>query len=209
MIDLPEMSAAETPSFQPTGRTFRLWIDRCGGYTLLTSDEVSVGGFRPDGSAMVQVRADWRRLEGVIERRGGDYFWRSAPAADDHDEVASNEDLIDDAPFAIRGTAKLTLEKPSALSSTAVLRLDPPHRFDAHVDAVLLVERTIQLGPTASNHIRCVAMQDSAVIVFRDGNWRAKLTGGSGSAGPSAGLVDLLPGQRVSLGEYDMTLEVA
>ena len=56
---------------------WRLWVDRCGGYSMLVGDRFSVGGSRPDLAsselaADVQIRGDLRRFEGILvtSRRG-------------------------------------------------------------------------------------------------------------------------------------------
>lgn len=186
---------------------WRLWIDRCGGFSLLSGDQVKVGGTRPNASADVQVKSDWRRFEGTLVRRSGDYFW-AHQAADQTSETLLHSGSV----FPISGSATLRIEKPSPLSGTAVLSLDPPHRFDHHVDKVLLVDQTLLIGPSAGDHIRCTAMDASAVLVVRDGVWRAKLKSDVDAKRILVGktrsqFVDLVPGQPTSLGELDMMLE--
>ena len=202
----PATERAATPAW-------RLWVDRCGGFELLIGDRFTIGGSRGERPSQVQVRADWRRCEGTLVRRDGDYFW--TPVVDDvrrggrvGERLMRPGDV-----FPIEGSATLSLSKPSPLSGSAVLSLAPPHRFEHHVDRVILVEQTIWVGPSSSDHIRCSSMDASAVIVIRDGIWRAKLKGhslGNGDAKQGGHpLVNLEPGQRVSLGDIDMMLERA
>ncbi|MDV6033114.1 MAG: hypothetical protein F9B45_24110 [Phycisphaera sp. RhM] len=191
---------------------WRLWIDRCGGFALLAGESVSVGGARPDSTTDIQVRSDWRRCEGTVVRRNGDYFWS---AADNHAverQDAGGQLLIANSVFPISGSATLRLHQPSPLSRSAILSLDPPHRFDQHVDQVVLVDQTVLIGPSAGDHIRCTALDTAAVLVIRDGRWQAKLKPAAATAGslrrttrPQS--VDLVPGRRVSIGELDMMLE--
>ncbi len=201
---------------------WRLWIDRCGGFALLSGDRLTVGGARPDSTTDIQVRTDWRRCEGTLVRRGGDYFWSAADgqAADGQtadDQTADRPGrgdrlLISDSVFPISGSATLRLQQPCPLSRSAILSLDPPHRFDQHVDQVLLVDQTVLIGPSAGDHIRCTAVDTAAVLVIRDGRWQAKLKPGAATAGLSRRTnrpqpIDLVPGHRVSIGELDMMLE--
>ena len=133
---------------------WRLWIDRCGGFGLLVGDRFTVGGSRPDGTANVQVRSDWRRFEGALVRREGDYFWSASDDApsDSDARLLQSSDIVP-----IDGSATLRLNKPSPLSGSAILTLDPPHRFDHHVDQMLLVDQTVLIGPSSGDHIRCSA----------------------------------------------------
>ncbi|MCS7470817.1 hypothetical protein NZK35_29540 [Stieleria sp. ICT_E10.1] len=204
-------------TIRPTTETaqtsaWRLWIDRCGGFALLTGDRFSVGGARPDSTIDIQVRTDWRRREGTVVRRNGDYFWSAADDQTVKRHDAGGPLLVADSVFPISGSATLRLHQPSPLSRSAILSLDPPHRFDQHVDQVLLVDQTILIGPSAGDHIRCTAMDTAAVLVIRDGRWQAKLKPGAAMAGLTRRTtrpqpVDLVPGRRVSIGELDMMLE--
>ncbi|WP_436714773.1 hypothetical protein U8335_17965 [Roseiconus lacunae] len=209
----------------PRTDAWRLWIDRCGGYAVFAADQLTVGGVRQQGnSAEVAVQTDWRRIEGTLIRHGGDYFWgpvpeSRAPAAANATGDASRTPLgvgrqllADGSRLPIDGAASLRIRKPSVLSASAVLELDPPHRFADHVDQILIAEKTLLIGPTAANHIRCASLDVSAVLVIRDGMWKAKLNRTSepsrflASETPRE-LVDLIPGRRVSLGPLDMMLE--
>lgn len=191
----------------PATSAWRLWIDRCGGFGLLTANRLTFGGARPDGTADVRVRSDWRRCEGTLTRRDGDYFWSGAG-----ESVSSDGLLGTGSVFPISGSATLRLHKPSPLSGSAILSLDPPHRFDQHVDQILLVDQTVLIGPGAGNHVCCSGLNSAAVLVFRDGGWCAKSKSGAEQRGatgnsPQNPFVDLVPGKRVSLGDLDMMLE--
>ncbi|OYP31716.1 hypothetical protein CGZ80_20700 [Rhodopirellula sp. MGV] len=202
----------------PQTDAWRLWIDRCGGYALFAGDRLTIGGVRQNGeTADVTVQADWRRNEGTLIRHGGDYFW--SPSVSDGNNSGprsmappKRQLLVDGSRFPISGSATMLLRKPSVLSASAVLELQPPHRFDGHVDHILIAAQTLLIGPTEANHIRCSGMDVSAVLVIRDGRWKAKLNRSSNTSRFLASetareFVDLIPGQRQSLGPLDMMLE--
>ncbi|KAA5543802.1 hypothetical protein FYK55_11555 [Roseiconus nitratireducens] len=198
---------------RPRRTMWRLWVDGCGGFLLVTRQRVSVGGMRPDSDAAVQVRSDWRRHEGELIRQGSDYFW--VPATDSPADVASSLErrlLRTGEHLPITGVTKLSLEQPSPLSGSAVLSLAPPHRFSGHVDRVLLVDQTVLIGRASNNHIRLSGRDSAAVLLFRDGRWHAKHRQSQSSpmsrgANVWSEFVELVPGQRVSVDELDMTLE--
>ncbi|WP_253161535.1 hypothetical protein [Stieleria tagensis] len=205
------------PTDSTSTTAWRLWIDRCGGFGLVVDGAVSLGGARPSGGATVQVRSDWRRLEGRLTRRSGDYFWSSQS---DDGQFSADEQLVrSGSELPVVGSATVRLHQPSPLSGSAVLALDPPHRFDCHVDQVLLVDQTVLIGPDPGNHIRCVGLDANAVLIFRDGIWKAKQKRtsnenrlgrtGRGTAAASPAFTELIPGKRISVGELDMVLEQA
>jgi hypothetical protein len=182
-----------SPPAQPR---WRLWVDGSGGYLLLTGNSWSVGGLNQRMNADVCVRADWASLTGHIERAGNDYFWRGRASTAERILIRSGQVLP------IPGSASIILRQPSPLCDSAVLQLKPPHRFDQHVDGVVLVNETLLVGPTIDCHIRCRESSDRAVIARRGDKWVAK-------AGLSGDFEELCPGRRMTLRTLAMTLEKA
>jgi hypothetical protein len=82
------------------------------------------------------------------------------------------------------------------------VQLQAPHRFDEHVDAVVLVNETVLIGPSADCHIRHRDCSERAVLIRRGNGWIAK----AGLAGES---VALEPGKQTVLRTLAMTLEQA
>lgn len=191
------MSAnANNAKVTPPAPRWRLWVDGCGGFLLLTGDRWTVGGLSHKSTADVCVRADWPRLAGTIERADQDYFWRPVDSADRRDLITASQ------PLPIEGSAVISLIQPSPLCESAVLSVRPPHRFDQHVDGVVLVNETLLVGPTADCHIRCRESSDRAVITRKDDRWLAK-------TGLDGDFAEFCPGQRMNLRTLAMTLEQA
>lgn len=191
------MSANATSSkVPPPAPSWRLWVDGCGGFLLLAGNSWSVGGLANGTSADICVRADWPRFAGTIERDGADYFWNGIRSS------AGRELINGGQPLPVPGSAVATLEQPSPLSDSAVLKLSVPHRFDQHVDGVVLVNQTMLVGPGPDCHIRCRESTDRAVLTRRGGRWLAK-------AGLAGDFEELCPGQRTTLRSLALTLEEA
>lgn len=178
----------------PPAPRWRLWIDGCGGYLLLSGCHWTLGGVSQTPGADIRIRADLPRLAGTIERSGGDYFWRGAGRSDRPELITSGQ------PLGIQGSARLHLHQPSALCESAVLTLSPPHRFDQHIDAVILANETFLVGPSLDCHVRCRDSTDRAVLIRRGAQWTAK----AGLAGEPTGL---RPGHRTVLRSLALTLE--
>lgn len=175
---------------------WRLWIDGCGGYLLLTGEEWEVGGAREHESPAISARADWPRKAGKLVREDQDYFWQPAES--------KQQLVIPGTSVPISGSAVMTLNCPSSLSNSAVLTLTPPHRFGGHVDAIILVDKTLVIGPGETNHIRTHHFSDQAVMVKRADGWHAKLATESKFASFSQA-----PQNRITLGSLVMALEKA
>jgi hypothetical protein len=187
---------ATSPKIPPPASSWRLWIDGCGGFLLLSGDSWSVGGVSHETRADVCVRADWPRHAGTIHRDGGDYFWKEARSAAKHQLLASGQ------PLPISGSATVSLHQPSSLCDSAILTLSRPHRFDQHVDGVILVNETLLVGPSPDCHIRFRESTDRAVITRREDRWLAKI-------GLAGDFKELRPGQRTMLRTLAITLEKA
>jgi hypothetical protein len=193
----------------PPASRWRLWVDGSGGYLLLTGNRWTLGGVSDRAEADIRVRADWPRLAGRIEREAGDYFWcdmyHKGSIPKDRTLVTHGQQLP------IPGSASVKLIQPSPLTATAILDLAAPHRFDEHIDCVILVDETLLIGPSAECHVRCEppkanSNQDSSksnaferlIMTRRGDRWLA------GTAGD---LQELVVGQSTQLQSVTMTLE--
>lgn len=193
---------ASSTKVTPPAQRWRLWIDGCGGFLLLTGNRWTLGGISDQSLADVRVRADWPRVAGTIEREGGDYFWMPAHTPGTRELLNSGKTL------AIPGSASVTMNKTSPLSDTVMLSLKPPHRFDEHVDGVALVKDTMLIGPSEDCHVRCDVQSPEdieshgavqrLVLTLRDGQWMAGMGGN---------FQELVPGQPSVLQSLAMTLE--
>ncbi|KAA1261515.1 hypothetical protein LF1_40650 [Rubripirellula obstinata] len=150
------MTLSPTPS-QPTDGDCRwmLWVDGCGGFLVVTNNDVRIGREVSAAKVDVSLIADVPRLAGTIVRDEADYYWQSSVERKWIEPGRGIDGL---------GSAKLRLSKPSALCNSAVLTLDPPHRFGGHIDAVLLVDQTWLIGPSDDCHIRCRSLSSPLVV---------------------------------------------
>jgi hypothetical protein len=141
------------------------------------------------------VRADWPRYAGKIVRQSADYFW--------HANQQEKGVLVQSGkPLPIGGSARMTLACPSPLSNSATLTLRGPHRFDGHVDGVVLVDQLLLIGPSLDCHIRASDTEDQVILLRREGQWQSKLKN-------QDQLHEFPPGKRITVGMAAMTLEPA
>lgn len=150
------MTLSPSPSHCTHGdRHWMLWVDGCGGFLVVTDSEVRVGREASAGQVDVALIADVPRLAGKIVRDQAEYYWQDSNGRKWIEPGMQIDGL---------GSAKLRLGKPSELCNSAVLNLDPPHRFGGHVDAVLLVDQTWLIGPSDDCHIRCRSLSSPWVV---------------------------------------------
>ncbi len=177
----------------------------CGGFLLLVGDRFSLGRSQAD----IVVQADWPRRVGAIQRQSGDYFWCPDLGAAEQIDGTSQASPRPGTPTLVRfgrpleiaGSASVMLDQPSRLSTTAVLRVAAPHRFDRHVDAVVLVDQAVLIGPGKECHLRHRESTAVTVLVYRQGVWSAKL-------GIEGTFSELVVGRAMTLGSVAMTLEL-
>jgi len=96
----------------------------------------------------------------------------------------------------------MTLTKPSPLSGSALLTVSTTHRFADHVDGVLLLEKSLLVGPTSDCHVRSAQLAERVVLTRCEAGWKVK-------AGMGGEFQEMLPGKRVTLAVLSMTLEEA
>ncbi|WP_144058063.1 hypothetical protein [Novipirellula maiorica] len=182
---------------KPAASRWRLWVDGCGGFLILSGDSWTIGGASPAGSSDVRIHSDLPRVAGTLSRREDSYFWEFAGAARPAELILSGH------PLSMTGSASLIFRHPSPLSRSAVLTLMPPHRFDGHVDGVILADETLLMGATADCHIKAAHLGSEKVVMTRRGDrWLGKVVG-------DTELSELTVGQRMEVGEVEMTLEKA
>lgn len=182
---------AETPSPR-RGDGWWLWVDGVGGFLVLPGQRWTLGGAAAGGQVDIAILADCPRDAGRIERQGEDYGWV------DRDGGRTWLRHGDSLPLA--GTARVTFGRPSPLSSSASLRVAPPHRWLEPADAIVLLETSCLIGRGAGNHVVCPQTEDTWTLTLGRGGWKAGRLG-SGSWTP------LTPGRRTVLGEIAVTLE--
>ena len=166
------VQATSKENLPPASRRWRLWVDGCGGFLLLSGDRWSVGGYDAQNEPDVCVRADWPRRAGEISREGGDFFWQPSSHPLGKKQLLHSGDKIP-----VPGSATMTLHCPNPLSTSARLDLSPPHRFEGHVDSAILVKETLLIGDRTDCHIRQLDCSKRVILVLKADVWSARIDG--------------------------------
>lgn len=164
-------------------RRWRLWIDRGGSYDILQGQRFSIGGPGSSGAgpgADVMVRCRWgRRVATLLRLPHGDAIARETDAiaraagADQAVQALGAEQRWSPGDQAgPAAAAALRYRRPSPLSGSAVITVEPPHRFYRPIDAVILLDQTILLGPEAFNHVCLPGLSAQGwVLMAREDRW--------------------------------------
>jgi len=164
---------------------WELWIDRGGGFDILQQDRVTIGGPGGDNPADIAIRSVLRSRVAVIVRgESGDAVevengdWTSAesrpaqPLSADQwlplDNVPASDPMVQ----SDVSLPRLRYRRPSPLSRSAVITVAPPHRLVSPVDATILFDQTILVGPESFNHVCIETLSSQGWVLFRrDGLW--------------------------------------
>jgi hypothetical protein len=189
---------------------WRLWVDGCGGYLLLTGNRWSIGGSGLRSDVDIGLLADCPRRAGEIVCSQGDFFWDDGRkksslrrgSGRSVDATAAPVWITHGQTLPVPGSARVIFRQPSALCGSAVLGVLPPHRFSDHVDGVILVHDSFLIGPGEDCHIRCDPLTAPVIVTRRGRQWLAK-------EGPAGDFFELCVETRQSLPLISMTLEEA
>ena len=148
-------------------RRWRVWVDRGGGFDVWQGDQFTIGGAGGDPPAELAVRCGWpRRVARLLRTPTGDQL--------ETDPLATVCPLRDEQrlPLERRGSVgdagpQLDYRRPSPLSRSAVITVAPPYRWVSPVDATILFDQTLLIGPEPFNHIRVARLSSQEWVLFR------------------------------------------
>lgn len=181
-----------------SGRWWRLWIDRGGGFDITDGDEMTIGGpgipgaSRRIGRADMAIRCDWpprvasvRRIEGQdwLAVESGWYDACGEPTGGSLDQptggssggvarlvpLGSNQrlGLLRSGGRGARGGVQVVYRRPSPLSRSAVLGVLPPFRLSEPIDALVMFDQTMLIGPEPFNHLCTPGLSSQQWVMFR------------------------------------------
>lgn len=157
------------PNALATGR-WQLWVDRGGGYDILEGDQFSIGGPGGDDPADIAVRYRWGRRVATLHRSAsGDLIgYGTDTAAVTRRPLGQDQQLLFGS-ASDPALPRLRFQRPCPLSGSAVVTVVPPHRMFGPIDAAVLFQQTLLLGPEAFNHVQVPALSPQGWVVFRRG----------------------------------------
>ena len=148
---------------------FLLQVDGAGSYLVARERCVAIGSAsssqRPDVGLMAEPGLPTVNVERIDE----DYFLVSPQAVLVNDKPVTRKLLADGDTIALSPRCRLKFTIPSAASTTAVLQLSGTRLPTGDVRRVILLDRTIVIGPGSSAHVRADAIDRPIVLNVHDG----------------------------------------
>lgn len=211
------------PAARTTGEASRLpesphrvlWIDGIGGFLMCDKPEILLGQAAPGNEVDLPIVGDLSRRAASIRRSGEDHLLQ--PLHSPIGSFISLDGVSVDRASLLRNGMKIQIgdrvllqyRRPSRLSGSARLDLISHHRWQPHVDGVLLLADSCLIGPSNNSHIVCPQWSQD-VVLFRSGDdWYCRnsddslVTNDHRHDGP----VKLTPGVRISGNDFSMCLE--
>lgn len=165
---------------------WELWVDRGGGFDILQCDRVTIGGPGADSPADIAVRCAWRsRVATIVRGQSGDAIEIAAGSDASPPRPGVPQQLATDQWLPLTGLSsgdfviamndavpRLRYQRPSPLSRSAVITVAAPHRLVRPIDATILFDQTILVGPESFNHVRAEMLSSQGWVLFRrDDRW--------------------------------------
>ncbi len=151
------------------GKRLVSWIDGVGGYLICLGDDVMIGQPASPAQVDIPIFADLSRRHASLKRDGESYVLTPVHNVSVNGQklagpmVLGNEALIE-----LGESVKIRFRKPHALSATAILTLESPHKLEPAVDGIILMADSCILGSQSHSHIRCRDWEKDLVL-FRRG----------------------------------------
>ena len=153
-----------------------LWVDEIGAFLICRGENVVLG--QPGPGVDIPILADVSRRHAVIRREGEGYLILPArPIRVDDSAINETALLRDGSVIELAPGVRLQFRRPHALSNTATLSFLSRHRFQPHVDGVVLMAEACIMGPKPQSHIVCKQWGDD-VVLMRQGDDLAVRTAG-------------------------------
>ncbi len=212
----PQMAKNPDPA-SPRGRTqermdvrrsdgFELRIDGVGGFLVFHKPSVTIGPIssaaRPDVGLMAEPTAP----VASITRSDEDYFVRCDKLIDVNGKKVTHGLLTGQDRIGLSTRCRFRFRRPNAASTSALLELDGARLPQADMRRVILLDRSLIIGPDSSAHVRVPGLARPVVLQAAKGGLVANVDAEL-EDGLSLAAGELLPtGVSVKVGALGMVL---
>ncbi|MAE64109.1 MAG: hypothetical protein CMJ18_07515 [Phycisphaeraceae bacterium] len=175
-------------------------IDGVGSFLILRDPQVTIGPASQSRPPTVPLMIRTDAASAQIERSDDDYFVRAVRDGESlrvNGRAVSNRLLADGDRIGLDAERRCSMKfrVPHAASTTAVVDLSGPRLSNADTRRIILLDRSLVIGPGPASHVRADALDAPWVLTVRDG---ALYAPGDSSA--------LSPGAPIAVGELTARL---
>ncbi|HSW44767.1 MAG TPA: hypothetical protein VLM89_04265 [Phycisphaerae bacterium] len=147
---------------------FMLYVDGAGSYLVARERCVTIGPVSSSQRPDIGLAAEPGLPTATIERIDEDYFLVSRQPVAVNDRPVTRKLLANGDTIALSPRCRLKFNLPTAASTTAVLQLAGARLPSGDVRRVILLDRTLVMGPGPSAHIQADALSRPIVLTVHD-----------------------------------------
>jgi hypothetical protein len=155
-------------------RSYTLWLDGVGTYFILPFPRISIGRFGSSTRPDVPLPGTLPGTAAEIIRTGEQYLLCPHAAVTVNGKKVAEKVLASGDRMTIGQSPALRFNLPCPMSSTAVVRLDPPSVLPGKAQDVLLLDQFLVIGSKGFSHIKTSFGPRQLVLFLRDGSFWAK-----------------------------------
>lgn len=180
-------------------------IDGGGSSLWLRQDRVRIGRAGSSSARVeIPIPGDLEAHHADVVRSGDDYFLVAHGPVEVNQQRVQRVLLRDGDRLRLGANVKLSFQKPSARSGSAVLSLHHRCRLPHDVSSVVLFHETALIGPVATCHVRTREGSNQAVVFEQNGGYLVR-EAPIGQRGKLGDAKPLCLDQTLSVGDLRMT----
>jgi hypothetical protein len=193
-------------------RRFLLHVDGAGSYLVIQGDVVDVGPVRASRPPDVPLMTSPGAPTITLSRSDEDYFLNSprSPVAV-NDRMVSSALLANGDRIALGSRCRIEFRRPNAASASAALHVSGARLPWGGVQAILLMDRELIVGPLASAHVRTKDSTEQLVLQAGDDGTllgrASEVIAIDGS--PKDRIAQIAVGARVTVGNLSLVVQSA
>jgi tetratricopeptide (TPR) repeat protein len=154
---------------------FILQVDGAGAFLVVRNGITKIGPISSAAMPEVALIADATAPAITIERVEDDYFLRSPSPITVNDKPVTEALLTSGDRICLSPRCRFTFSLPHAASTTAVLDLVGARYPRGDVRRVILLDRDVVIGATATAHVRASGLTEPLMLNLRNGLLRPSL----------------------------------
>lgn len=188
---------------------FTIHVDGVSAFLVLRGERITIGpeNRTESSEADVPLMLDPSAPRVAFERRSEDYFLSSPHPVRVNETQAGERLLTDGDSVWLTARCKLDFHLPNAASTTALLKLSGTRLPKGDARTVVLLDRSLIIGPGPNAHIRIDEMARPAVLHERGGRLYCRADSEIYVDGQAINANDEIPmGMRIRVGAMQMTM---